>query len=123
MGGGTADIDADGAQLDIVLAPDEAGQFLAVGFGGVFVLKIQFVHNPSAWDECGRPAALVPLACVGNRARAVEANLRHSAACRWRGGRYPVIFGVTPLPAIASSHSLWMRGPCPSNGIVALPAA
>ena len=35
-------------QLDIVLAPDEAGEFLAVGFGGVFVLKIQFVHSLSA---------------------------------------------------------------------------
>jgi hypothetical protein len=56
MRGGTADIDADRAQLDVVLTPDEAGEFLAVGLAGVFVLKIQFVHSPSAWmNPAGQP--------------------------------------------------------------------
>src|SRR5688500_13412477 len=70
MRGGTADIDADRAQLDVVLAPDEAGEFLAVSLRGVFVLKIQFVHGPSAWmNAAGQPRCSPSM--VGKRRKGI----------------------------------------------------
>src|SRR5581483_3434470 len=76
MRGRAADIDADSAQFDIVLAPDETGELFPIGFVRVFVLKIDFVHPFfHRWRFCWQPQAP-----IGTRA-------------------------VTPLPATVLSQS------------------